>query len=177
MHVIQPLADILGGSLGVAAVALVVGWTLLAWQRDRNRFVLMRTALEKGITRFPDAPPFWLVSMRQAVTSLAMGIALAGVGGGAFWLGHGVPMPTGPELATFATSEPADLPPGPGHHPYPPAPNPRLEHWHQAQTQVVVGLTSIGIGIILAFVGIVRILFARAEQAYADEHPDGERNV
>lgn len=170
MHGFGPLGDILGGSLGVAAVVLVVGWILLTWQRDRNRFALMRTALEKGITRFPDAPPFWLVSLRQGITTLALGLALGGVGAGAFWLGHGVAMPSDASIAATATTEPEPPPPGPGHHPpRPPVPNPQMERWHQAQTQVTVGLTSIGIGIILSFVGLVRIVFARAEQTYAAE--------
>lgn len=169
MHVIHPLADLLGGGLGVAAVALVVGWTLLSWQRDSHRFMLMRTALEKGITRFPDAPPFWLVSMRQGITTLAIGLSLAGVGAGAYWLGHGVAMPSEAALAAPAFVEPMPPPPGPGHPPHPPMPNPQLEQWHQAQSETVVGLTSMGIGIILAIVGLVRIGFARAEQAYALE--------
>lgn len=178
MDALGPLADILGGSLGVAAVALVVGWTLLTWQRDRNRFVLMRTALEKGITRFPNAPPFWLVSFRQGVTTLAVGLALGSVGAGAFWLGHGAPMPSEASIAAMGTTEPEPPPPGPGHHPpRPPVPNPQMERWHQAQTQVTVGLASIGIGIILAFVGIVKIVFARAEQAYAAERAISEPDL
>src|SRR5260370_34587421 len=93
-----PLAEILGDSLGIAAVLLVGGWLAIRWQQDRHRFQLMRTALEKGITRFPDAPPFWLLSMRQGVTMLALGVALALVGGGAFWGGRQTPMPAAGSL-------------------------------------------------------------------------------
>jgi hypothetical protein len=88
------LAELLGDSLGVAAVLLVIGGILLRWQQDRQRFVLMQTALEKGITQFPNAPPFWLVSLRQGLTMLALGAALILVGAGAFVVGRQVPTPT-----------------------------------------------------------------------------------
>ena len=57
------------------------------WQRDRERFSLMKTALEKGVTRFPGTPPYWLVSLRQGVTLSAVGIGLVGAGGGALVAG------------------------------------------------------------------------------------------
>jgi hypothetical protein len=88
------LADLLGDSLGVAAVLLVIGGILLRWQQDRQRFVLMQTALEKGITQFPNSPPFWLISLRQGLTMLALGAALVLVGAGVFVVGRQVPTPT-----------------------------------------------------------------------------------
>ena len=69
-HVSVQLAELLGDSLGIAAVLLVFGWVLLRWQQDRQGFALLQTALEKGITQFPNAPPFWLVSLRQGLTML-----------------------------------------------------------------------------------------------------------
>src|SRR5665213_607854 len=87
-----PPFDVLSTALGVAAVLLVIGWSITRWQRDRERFSLMKTALEKGVTRFPGTPPYWLVSLRQGVTLSAVGIGLVGAGGGAWWLAHNVPM-------------------------------------------------------------------------------------
>jgi hypothetical protein len=203
-HLTRPLAEFLGNSLGIAAVLLVAGWLAIRWQQDRQRFQLMQTALEKGITRFPDAPPFWLVSMRQALTMLALGVSLVLVGGGALWVGRQTPMPSTANLQfhseprpdqDFAPNSPPDSrspdarprdnnrPPRPGEridqrpdgrpdfngpirHPAPPAPNPEMERWHQAQVEQTGGLVSIGIGIILAFVGVVRVVFAQAERQY-----------
>ena len=99
-HVPAQLADLLGDSLGIAAILLVIGWIMLRWQQDRQRFALMQTALEKGITQFPNAPPFWLVSLRQGLTMLALGFALMVVGAGVFFVGHHVPTPTSAMLAS-----------------------------------------------------------------------------
>lgn len=203
-HLSGPLAEFLGNSLGIAAVLLVAGWLAIRWQQDRQRFQLMQTALEKGITRFPDAPPFWLVSMRQALTMLALGVALVLVGGGASWVGRQTPMPAAANLQNPSEPHPdQDLAPdsrlesrspdarprddnrpprpgdrtdqhpdgrpelnGPNRRPAPPAPNPEMERWHQAQVEQTGGLVSIGIGIILAFVGVVRVVFAQAERQY-----------
>jgi hypothetical protein len=190
MHrLLPPLADLLGGSLGLAAVALVLGWVFLSWQRDRHRFVLMRTALEKGMNRFPDAPPFWLLSFRQGLTMTALGVALAAVGAGSYWLGHSVPAPSATAIAQDEhQQEPPPPPPRPGRDgpqegprdgqhegprdgrpPRPPAQNPEMERWHNAQVEVTLGLGSAAIGIILGFVGMVRIVFARTEREYATD--------
>lgn len=208
------LAEFLGNSLGVAAVLLVGGWLALRWQQDRHRFQLMQTALEKGITRFPDAPPFWLLSMRQGVTMLATGIALAAVGGGAFWLGRQAPMPAtsvgmqfepaGPPTAQDAWQEREDRRDrGPDRRPQgrpddagfeqdrgprpdlrPGRPNgppdrrpmlsPQMERWHQAQTEQTAGLISLGVGIILMLVGVVRVFFAQAERQLGVESRHSE---
>jgi hypothetical protein len=207
MHYLSgPLADFLADSLGIAAVLLVAGWLAIRWQQDRQRFHLMQTALEKGITRFPDAPPFWLLSMRQALTMLALGIALAVVGGGAMWVGHQAPMPSAanmqfqpgprpdrdvtPDRHPDARPEEDNRPPrldrgpdarpepnGPGRRPGPPAPNPEMERWHQAQIEQTGGLVSIGVGIILAFVGVVRVVFAQAERQYSVSRNSQESNL
>ena len=191
MHrLLPPLADLLGGGLGLAAVVLVLGWVFLSWQRDRHRFVLMRTALEKGINRFPDAPPFWLLSFRQGLTMTALGIALVAVGAGSYWLGHNVPAPSATAVTQFEHQQEPPPPPrierdgpqggpyegprdgqreGPrdGRPPRPPVQNPEIERWHNGQVELTLGLGSAAIGIILGFVGIVRILFARTEREYA----------
>jgi len=189
-HISGQVVDFLGGSLGVAAILLVGGWIVLRWQQDRHRFRLMQTALEKGITRFPDSPPYWLVSMRQGLTMLALGIALAVVGGGTFWLGHQTPMPDAASMIVGPQQfEPDDMPdhrpgphsemerpdrrpdrrpePGPGPGRRPPIPSPQLERWHQAQAEQTAGLVSVGIGIILLFVGVIRVFFAQAERQFS----------
>jgi len=210
-HVSGQVVDFLGGSLGIAAILLVGGWIALRWQQDRNRFRLMQTALEKGITRFPDSPPYWLVSMRQGLTMLAVGVSLTLVGGGAFWLGHQTSMPEtsamlpgpqprfgpddGPDPRQDVRPDVPDRrldvpdrrpeprfdqdgnpiarrsdrrpePPGPNRRP--PIPNPELERWHQAQAQQTAGMVLVGIGIILLFVGVIRVLFAQAERHYSN---------
>jgi len=193
-HISGQVVDFLGGSLGVAAILLVGGWIVLRWQQDRHRFRLMQTALEKGITRFPDSPPYWLVSMRQGLTMLALGIALTVVGGGAFWLGHQTPIPDaalmivrpqqfGPEGMADRRPWPRDdmerningpdrlsdrrPEPGPGPGRRPPIPSPQIERWHQAQAEQTAGLVSVGIGIILLFVGVIRVFFAQAERQFS----------
>ncbi len=195
-HISGQVVDFVGGSLGVAAILLVAGWVALRWQQDRHRFRLMQTALEKGITRFPDSPPYWLLSLRQGLTMVALGIAMAVVGGGAFWLGRQTPMPAdamtaGPQQ--FAPEEmpdrrPAPRPdvgrgddgpdrrPEPGPRRRPPTPSPQIERWHQAQAQQTAGLVSVGIGIILLFVGVVRVLFAQAERQYTADSSTHESN-
>jgi hypothetical protein len=172
-HISGPLAEFLGDSLGIAAVLLVAGWLVLRWQQDQHRFVLMRTALEKGITRLSDAPPFWLLSIRQGVTMAALGVALAVVGGGSFWLGRQVPIPKAEARLSVDAPPPPPQPDeglrGPERRPPPPRPNPEMERWHQAQVEQTAGLGSVGIGFILLVVGVVRIVFAQAERQYAQQ--------
>jgi hypothetical protein len=180
-HLSGPLAEFLGNSLGIAVVMLVAGWLAIRWQQDRQRFHLMKTALEKGITRFPDVPPFWMVSLRQGLTMLSLGIALTVVGGGASWMGRQVPMPDAASLQLQPDPRPArgpddrPEPPGPGRRPVP-APNPALERWHQAQAEQTAGLVSIGVGVILVFVGVVRVVFAQAERQYTIGRASQESN-
>lgn len=173
LHLSRPLAEFLSGSLGIAAILLVAGWLVLRWQQDQHRFVLMRTALEKGITRLSDAPPFWLLSIRQGVTMVALGLALAVVGGGSFWLGRQVPMPSAEARLNVDAPPPPPQPDeglrGPERRPPPPRPNPEMERWHEAQVEQTAGLGSVGIGFILLAVGIVRIAFAQVERQYAQQ--------
>ena len=93
-----PLAtpvDVFAGALGATAALLLIGGTMiLRAQRNRQQFALMQTALEKGITAFPGQPPFWLLSLRQGITTISLGIALIIVGCGAWAIGHSVDRPT-----------------------------------------------------------------------------------
>ena len=196
-HVSGQVVDFVGGSLGIAAILLVVGWVVLRWQQDRHRFRLMQTALEKGITRFPDSPPYWLLSLRQGLTMLAIGFAMALVGGGAFWLGHQTPMPDTDAIVPWSQQfAPEEVPdrrppprsdidrhddgpdrrPEPGPRRRPPAPSPQLERWHQAQAQQTAGLVSVGVGIILLFVGVIRVFFAQAERQFTTSASTHESN-
>jgi len=191
------LADFLGDSLGVAAVLLVIGGILLRWQQDRQRFVLMQTALEKGITQFPNAPPFWLVSLRQGLTMLALGAALVVVGAGVFVFGKQVPTPTiamsARDNAPPENAPPRERPPRPEDQGPPerfgqrldrmpprdrgpeaepgrrPPPNPELERWHNAQIEQISGLVATGVGVILVVVGLMRVTFARTEKVYSTD--------
>lgn len=105
-----PPADGLSIGLGVAAVILVAGWVLTRWHRDQMRFALMRTALERGVTRFPGMPPYWLVSLRQGVTLVALGAGLGAVGAAAWWMVRGVEMPTIEQVNAGVKQESAGAP-------------------------------------------------------------------
>ena len=89
-------------ALGVLAVLvallLVGGSVVLRWQRNRQQFLLMQTALKEGLQRFPAGPPFWLLSLRQGVMTLTIGVGLLGVGTAAWMLAQGVEPPTQAQL-------------------------------------------------------------------------------
>jgi hypothetical protein len=197
--------------IAIAAVILAAGWVCILWRRDGQRFRLMQMALEKGVTRFPNTPPFWLLSLRQGVTVLALGIALCGVGAGALMIVRDVPEPTteqqmqalpgqrqeqmrengppeegpprGPDVQDQALRPDEPLPPpddqgppgpranrGPPRQPPPPMAVPAVENWHRAQATRTIGLLSLGCGVVLVLLGIVRIAFSAIERAAADEH-------
>lgn len=161
--------DIFAGSLGATAALLLIGGTLfLRGQRNRQQFILMQTALEKGITSFPGQAPFWLVSLRQGVITITLGIALIIVGAGAWGVGSTVEKPT----AALA-SEPPPPPPPPldGPERRPPPRNPIIEQWLRAQMEETLGQIAIGCGIILLFLGTARTGFARTERRYAETSP------
>jgi hypothetical protein len=91
--------------LSIAAVILVGGWLATRWHRDRMRFALMRAALERGVTRFPGTPPYWLVSLRQGVTLAVLGCGLGVLGTGAWLMVRDVQMPLPPQFATTQPTE------------------------------------------------------------------------
>jgi len=168
-----PLAtpvDVFAGALGATAALLMVGGTIfLRGQRNRQQFALMQAALEKGITSFPGQPPFWLLSLRQGVTTITLGIALIVVGAGAWSVGHSVEQPT----ALLASEPPPPPEPqgGPQGGPEgrrPPPRNPIIERYQRAQMEETLGQIAVGCGIILLFLGIARAGFARTERRYAE---------
>ena len=93
-----PLAaidDTLLGSFGVAAAVLLVGGSvLIRWQRNRQQFLLLQTALLQGLKQFPAGTPAWLATLRQGITTLALGIGLIVVGGLAYVIGARAQPPT-----------------------------------------------------------------------------------
>lgn len=161
-------------SFGVTAAVLVVcGYVLLQWQRNRYRFRLMQTALERGITDYYEGPPFWLISLRQGIAVLALGIGLIVIGAAAFQLAHGVDMPdmsavqaagSIPAQENSATAITETKKPK-ADRPKPP-PNPALERWHRAQDQQTVGLAAIGCGFLITLLGGVRTVFAFVERKH-----------
>jgi hypothetical protein len=104
---------------------------------------------------------------------VALGLALAVVGGGSFWLGRQVPIPKAEARLNVDAPPPPPRPDeglrGPERRPPPPRPNPEMERWHEAQVEQTAGLGSVGVGFILFVVGIVRIVFAQAERQYAQQ--------
>ena len=84
-----------------AAVALIGGAVLLRWQRNRLQFNLMQTAIERGVPPLQGAPPLWLVSLRQGVMILVLGIGLTVIGAVSHHTANEVAMP-----AFSATTQP-----------------------------------------------------------------------
>jgi hypothetical protein len=167
-----PAGDTFAGALGVTMAAVLVGGPLaLRWQRNRHHFILAQAALAKGITRFPKGPPFWLLSLRQGITALTLGVGLLIVGSVACGLTWRIDPPavaTGP----MATTSPAGVafapetpPPRPGHD-APPGPNLAVEEWHRLQEINSLGLMMVGSGFILSLLGVMRIAFAATERRY-----------
>jgi hypothetical protein len=137
----------------------------------------MRSALEKGMTEFPERIPYWLLSLRQGAAILTLGIGLLLVGGIAYSLVQGVESPDVSIAQSIASVGDKEAPPrGPEgksipprvERPRPPPPNPALERWHRAENQRNVGLAAMGCGFVLALLGIVRIGFARLERKYTN---------
>ena len=165
---------VLASSFGITAAILAIGgYVLLQWQRNRHRYELLHAALEKGITEFPDRIPYWLLSLRQGAAILALGIGLLIVGGIAYGLVQGVQPPDMSTVQTSVQSQHEEAPPaqlpekGPPKRLAPPSPpSPQFEHWHHAQNQQAVSLVTMGSGLLLVLLGLVRMGFSRAERKY-----------
>jgi hypothetical protein len=174
MHefMLAALGEAFMGGLGVAAAILLIGgWVLLQAQRQRNRFDLIRLALERG-TPLPPTPPLWLISLRQGILTLTLGIALFIVGAAAWAMVRGVAMPAHSNIATAEQRAP-DRPPPPRpprrdgfEPPRPPPPDPVLDQWYRAQAQRAVGQIAMGCGFILVLLGVVRAGLATTEKRY-----------
>jgi hypothetical protein len=170
--------DVFVGSFAIAAAILLVGgWVLLQWQRNRQQFSLMQQAIERGVRILPQGPPFWLLSLRQGLMILTLGIGLLIVGGIAWALGSGVRMPedstqpavkTAVDAGTPATGPASLRETWPRLFP-PPPPNPALEQWHAAQRQQAAGQVAMGCGLILLLLGIVRVSFSRTERRHTPD--------
>jgi hypothetical protein len=185
--------DVFAGALGgTAAVLLIGGSIFLRGQRNRHQFTLMQAALEKGITAFPGQPPFWLLSLRQGITTIALGVALVIVGSGAWAIGHSVqrpdaaiasePKPPPPQFqGPGGPDGPPELRGGPGPEGRegpglfggpegrrPPQRNPLIEQWQRAQMEETVGQIALGCGIVLLLLGCTRTAFAKTERRFGD---------
>ena len=77
LHPPDAFGSAFGFGLGITTAILIVGgYLVLRWQRDRQQYLLVQAAIERGLSRLPVAMPLWLVSMRQGAMVLALGIGL-----------------------------------------------------------------------------------------------------
>jgi hypothetical protein len=175
----------------VAALGIIAG-AFISWQRDRERFILARMAIEKGLGAVPGMPAPWIRSLRSALSILIVGIGLMIVGGAAWGLARGGQSPEAALVAADAelasqgsTTRPTPMPMmqpppppphrGPGESEPPPPPpvfSPAFERWHQArerEKQQTVGLECAAAGFVLTLLGLVRLGVAKAESQYTQE--------
>ncbi|HVX84352.1 MAG TPA: hypothetical protein VH253_06005 [Phycisphaerae bacterium] len=104
--------DIAAGAFGiVAAVVIAGGAIVLRYQRDRYQFQLLHAALDKGITTLPGSIPPWLLSLRQGVLTLVLGVGLVGAGAALHVAARHIP--EAPQPATRG-APPGGLTGGPG---------------------------------------------------------------
>lgn len=157
-----PAGEVALGVGGAAAAILLLGGPIvLRAQRQRQQFLLAKAAIERGAV-LPLESPAWLQSMRAAILTLTLGLALLVTGVSACWLGSGATMPS----ATTRPGEIAALQIPGFPQVRPPRPDPVDERWHEARAEKTIGLTAIGCGVILSMLGIARLGFARVERRY-----------
>ncbi len=77
----QPHPGIWPLVLIVCVVGVVLPALWVKWQNDRQRFALLKMAIEKGMTSLPLGLPIWLVSLRQGVLVFVAGLAPLIIGG------------------------------------------------------------------------------------------------
>lgn len=108
-----PAGDAAAMGFGIAAAVLIVGGSIfLRWQRNRQRFTLMRLAMERGTTAVPGGPPFWVLSLRQGLLTLTLGIGLLAAGAALYVLTSGARPPAMASGAGSMSQQPPDLGPG-----------------------------------------------------------------
>jgi len=110
-------------------VAAIIAFALITWQRDQSRFTLARMALERGLGGVPGMVPPWVISLRNGLSTLTLGIALIVVGLVALGIARKVHPPAEAAViavapATAPATEPVALPmpPEPPAPAQPPAP-------------------------------------------------------
>lgn len=189
-HILAAGREALAAGFAIAVAMAVLGTFLSRWYRMRQEYLLLRLAMEKGITP-PSNPtlPQWLISLRQGVLIVTLGLALAIIGGIGWRLGmraqqsqlpnRGIPNAT-------TLPEPTEAPPppprepgprelgrpggaGPGPRETPPPPRPRdfaREAWDRAESQINISMSMVVAGIILVLLGAVRIGFVPAEKRF-----------
>ncbi len=148
-------------TLVIAVAALIALGMLLRWQQDRQRLMVLKLAIEKGVTFWPNSVPMWLNSLRQGIMLATLGVALLIVGGIAVTMAPSGSMrePGRPRMmqplngmgvgpAIMPNERPNRFPP-----PY----------W---QRQKMLGMSALAIGFILTLLGMVRIGFAVVERKY-----------
>jgi hypothetical protein len=173
----------------VAALFLIGGAVLLRWQRVRLQYLLMQSALEKGVAKLP-GPPLWLISLRRGVLSLVLGIALFLIGGVIHNSASEVKMPPRrepttnqamvrmpeprdgdfgphggggpPEMRDGPMGRPGSMMGGPGM-------DPAMDQWNRAQDAIAVAVIAMAGGFILILLGFVRIVFAFVERRHGSD--------
>ncbi|MGN6369660.1 MAG: hypothetical protein ACTHN5_15480 [Phycisphaerae bacterium] len=169
--------EILIGSFGTAGAILLIGGAIyLRLQRDRQQFQLLQTALEKGITAMPGTIPGWMLSLRQGVLALLLGLGIASTGIALHATASSIAEP--PAAAFQRPADLDDRPPPPprvdgrpqrdDRPPPRPPQNPAMDRWHRVESQKLIGLVALCSGAILAALGLVRIAFSRLERRYTE---------
>lgn len=108
----QPHPGIWPIVLIVCVVVVVLPALWVKWQNDRQRFSLLKMAIEKGMNSLPLGLPIWLLSLRQGVLVLVAGLAPLIVGGLTLRMAGTIPAAPGHQMAGPATGHaaPADAP-------------------------------------------------------------------
>jgi hypothetical protein len=194
--ILATVTEALAAGFGTAVALVVLGTFLLRWYRMRQEFALMKVALEKGMTpQFMPTQPQWLISLRQGVMIIALGVGLTVIGAIGWNIASKVQRPGAgapgladapvPSAAIDAMAPVADRdpPPGPGARggedrarpkpprPAPPPRDPAMEAWDRARDQINVCMAMVGSGIILMLLGVVRITFVPAERRLVSQMP------
>ena len=175
--------EIGSASFGIAAALLLIGGgVLIRIQRDRQHFQLMQTALERGITAMPGMLPGWVVSLRQGILTLGLGIGLLATGAALCRMASRIEPAPVVAATTQAVPRGEPLPPGQtsmrerDERRLPSPPPPEMERWHMIQAQRLAGLLGMCGGGVLVLLGCVRIVFASVEKRYVQGNDTQSRS-